>query len=127
MKINCPKACGECCRVIILTNHKDISLRKQWSGRKDKSARFYFKNFKRIARKQAIGINSMIGGVRPYKGISYFICKLYDCKNNECLGYKSWRPYMCTDYPFYENVVLDVNYFGHCPDCYYINQLMKVS
>lgn len=127
MKTQCPKACGECCRVVLITNHHyKSSLQQQWEKMNDKTHKWYLKHFREISRQEAIEIKPILkeAAVR-WRGIRYFICDLYDYKRNKCKGYKRWRPYMCTDFPKYEHTILDAINFRTIPECYFITQVMK--
>ena len=126
-KINCPKACGECCKVIILTNNVfSKTLQEQWKERKTKEGNWMLKNLIEISHLKAIRINPIFKGTKSLdRDRHYFTCKGYDYESNKCTLYKKWRPWMCTGYPMYDNPVLDATHFWNVPNCYYINQLMK--
>jgi hypothetical protein len=123
-KISCPKSCGECCKVILLTNNYKEKLQTQWQV-PSISHNFYLKHFKQISKKEAIKIRPLLEDIKiHWKGIRFFICDLYDYEKNKCKGYVNWRPTLCTCFPYYENTVLDASRFNAIPDCYYVNQLM---
>ena len=126
MKIECPKACGECCKVVILTNNHRIKMQKQWANEISKYNKFYLKHFKQITLKEAIKIRPSLINWDHWKTATFFICDLFDYEKNKCKGYNRWRPTMCVDFPFYEKAVLDAQFLSSMPNCYYINQLMKV-
>ena len=112
MSVICPKACGQCCRVIIL------KPRMQLSGRSE--SKWLTKHLTKISRKEAIKLNPNISHLGRH---SYYKCDYFDYTNNLCKGYNDRLP-ICTNYPFYENVVLNSYSFIHTPDCYFINQVM---
>ena len=127
MKIECPKACGECCKVIILTNNHRVKMQKQWEKDNDKFTKFYLKHFRQISFKEAVKIRPFLVNWNHWKTATFFICNLFDYKKNKCKGYDRWRPTICTDFPFYEKTVIDASCFSSVPNCYFANQLMKVG
>jgi Fe-S-cluster containining protein len=106
-EINCPKACGKCCEVIMINKPKSkcgIDLQIM---------------LERISRKKAKALNPEIPIIKDYY---YYTCRWFDRKSHLCFMYNS-RPYMCRYYPFYEKVVVDASVLHK--DCYWANQIMK--
>lgn len=126
--VNCPKACGECCKVVIITNRRKISLQERWSRNKSPEHEFFLAHLTEITKEEAIGIRPVLAEAQIlWRGVKFFICDLYDYKSNKCRGYESWRPPMCTKFPFYDRVVLNADCFRTVPECYFTNQIMKVD
>ena len=125
-KINCPKACGECCKVILLTNNREIPFEEYWHLHTDKDSKWFLKHLKQISFKEALEIRPILSN-KAWLGSIYFVCDYYDYASNKCRGYTKYRPSMCTNFPFYRKTVLDVAEFGTYSNCYFHNQLMKVS
>ena len=117
-EINCPKGCGECCKVVVLTGQS----KKKW--RKDcENGKWYLANLTRITRAEAEKISPYLQNSKG-KGICFFKCKQFDYKTNSCKDYKN-RPYMCKYFPFYGKPVIDVQ--AAPTFCYFANQLMKAG
>ena len=130
MKINCPKCCGDCCKVIILCNYKNISKVRWW--KKNRSNNLWeLTNLKRISFRKAVKLNPALAIYKHYTrrhidySMEYFICRNFDYQTNKCKAYSGNRPYMCTDFPYYNHSVLDASHFYHLPNCYFTNQIMK--
>jgi Fe-S-cluster containining protein len=124
--VSCPKACGECCKVILLTNNKEITLQEQWKLDNDKDSKWFLKHLKQISIKEAFEIRPILR-VKIWLNLFYFKCDQYNYETNKCDGYNKYRPSMCTNFPFYNKTVLDSLEFKAMPNCYYNNQIMKVN
>jgi hypothetical protein len=121
--VNCPKACGERCKVILLTNTREVSLQEYWKYCNDKDSKWFLRHLRQISFKEALKIRPFLSN-KAWLGITYFICDYYNYETNKCDGYDKYRPSMCTDFPFYNKVVLDSFEFRALPDCYFNNQIM---
>jgi Fe-S-cluster containining protein len=128
MEVHCPKACGECCKVVLMTRNNREKLTSRWDRTKgdDRASNWYFEHLKQISKREAVKIRPILKDIY-WPGITYFICDYYDNETNKCLGYGKSRTTMCTDFPFYNDVVLDASRFKSIPECYYIHQIMKVN
>ena len=126
MKNNCPKACGECCKVLIFERkYASLTKKQQWKIENYVGYKWLNKHLKRISIKKAKQLNPNIINI-DLTNCEFFICDYFNYKNNLCMNYND-RISMCTYYPFYDNIVLDANLFKHTPSCYYINQIMRRS
>jgi Fe-S-cluster containining protein len=110
--ISCPKACGKCCKVIILRPRMKLTNRSESS--------WLLKHLTKISRIEAIKLRPEIKLIKDH---SYYKCDYFDYNTNKCLNYNDRIP-MCTDFPFYEKTVLDATHFIDLPDCYFVHQIM---
>jgi len=114
---NCPKGCGECCKVVLLTSPNP----KKW--RKKPVDHSWLLKLKRIRKKDAIKIRPILKKV-GWKGLKYYKCPYFNYKTNSCTNYEN-RPYTCSAFPFYEDIVIDASRFKALPNCYFKHQIMK--
>ena len=115
---NCPKGCGECCKVVTMTNQSKAKWRKKdwfWA----------IKNLKQIRKKDAIKLSPILKD-NGWKDIKYYKCRFLDYKKKVCTDYTN-RPDMCRNFPHYEKTVLDASKMITLPDCYYKHQIMKAG
>jgi Fe-S-cluster containining protein len=115
-EVNCPKKCGECCKVIIMNDQNKALWRKN-------KRHWLLKNLKQIRRKDAEKIRPILKKVK-WKGIRFYKCKAFNYKTNTCSIYTK-RPYMCLAFPYYDKPSIDVRRMKALPNCYFVNQIMK--
>ena len=115
---NCPKGCGECCKVVCLYKPN----KQKWRKRPDDHS--WLLQLKRIRRNDAIKLRPILKYAR--KGFRFYKCPYYDYETKLCVVYEN-RPYTCSAFPFYGDVVLDASTFKTLPDCYFKHQIMKVD
>jgi hypothetical protein len=74
-KIACPKACGECCKVVLMTRNGREKLTTHWSKTKDfdEANKWYYEHLKQISKREAIKIRPILVNVY-WHGITYLIC-----------------------------------------------------
>jgi len=121
--IICPKACGECCKVITLNNYRTITWQEHWQKQIDKESKWFLKHLRQISFKEAVKLRPILADFNN-SYVNYFICDYFNYETNKCNGYDKYRPRMCTKFPFYDDVVIDGLKYKNLPDCYYINQIM---
>ena len=110
---NCPKSCGTCCEVVLLSFPKK-------DFKKHEDYKLLLRIWHRISKKKAIELRPQLKNIS--KGHYFYTCNQYNKLTRSCMIY-SKRPRACKGFPFYEKSVVNAQALPQ--GCYWANQVMR--